>query len=83
MTGLGVGPRVVDEMDTREVDDLMCYWVDHPPAHIAVSRIYYALGGKPSQRSGSVRAGDGVVVNGKAQTPEQFAAMLGVKLEGG
>ena len=85
MTGLGIGPRVVDEMDTREVDDLMAYWIDNPPAHVALVQlrdvVIAGLGGKPPSRRGDAPTpAAGMVINGKPQTPEQFAAMLGVKL---
>lgn len=88
MTGLGVGPAVVDQMDGREMHDLMDYWADHPPAHIAAVQlrdvVITALGGKPpALRAPSNRAAPSgaVVVNGQVQSPESFAAMLGVKLE--
>ncbi|MEY2668866.1 MAG: hypothetical protein RJA59_1504 [Pseudomonadota bacterium] len=75
MTGLGVGPKVVDEMDGREISDLMDYWADHPPAHIAAAQVrdvvISALGGTPPSKRPAA----------KAQSPEQFAAMLGVNLE--
>ena len=84
MTGLGVGPDVVGEMDMRRLNDLMDYWIDHPPAHIATLQtrdvVIYALGGKPPARRNTVPAHGGLAVNGKATTPEQFAAMFGVKL---
>ena len=84
MTGLGVGPDVVLEMDMRRLNDLMSYWLDNPPAHIATLQtrdvVIAGLGGKPpAKRSGS--SAGGLAVGGKAATPEQFAAMLGVRLE--
>lgn len=86
MTGLGVGPDVVGEMDLRRLNDLMDYWIDHPPAHIATLQtrdvVISALGGKPPAKRGTSATGGGLAVNGKAATPEQFAAMLGVRLPG-
>ena len=76
MTGLGVGPRVVDEMDTREVDELMTYWIDNPPAHVALVQVrdvvIAGLGGKPPTRGRASKV---------SQSPDQFAAMLGVSLK--
>ena len=84
MTGLGVGPRVVDEMDGREIHDLMDYWLDNPPSHIATVQtrdvVIAALGGKPPAKRSQEQSAGAMVVNGKSATPEQFAAMLGVKL---
>lgn len=83
MTGLGVGPRVVDEMDGREIHDLMDYWLDNPPSHIATLQtrdvVICALGGKPPAKRSAAPAA-GLAVNGKATSPEQFAALFGVKL---
>jgi len=83
MTGLGVGPKVVDEMDGREIYDLMDYWADYPPAHIATTQlrdvVIAGLGGKPPPRRVTASS-TGLAVNGKAATPEQFAALFGVKL---
>lgn len=67
----------------REINDLMGYWTDSPPAHVAATQlrdvVLTAFGGKPpAKRAARV---EGMIVNGKAQSPEQFAAMLGVKLE--
>jgi hypothetical protein len=84
MTGLGVGPRVVDEMDGREIHDLMEYWSDNPPTHIATAQtrdvVICALGGKPPSKRNPEPQRSAMVVNGRAASPEQFAAMFGVKL---
>ena len=63
-----MGPRVVDEMDMREINDLMAYWKDNPPPHVASMRVYYALGGKPAKETVRVT------------TAEGFAAAMGMKL---
>ena len=76
MTGLGVGPRVVDEMDCREINDLLAYWKDHSPPHIAMHRVFLALGGK-------VGSGDpppGQSVSRHITTPEQLAAEFGLAI---
>ena len=82
-TGLGCTAAVVDGMDMREVNDLMGYWTDNPPAHVAVTQlrdvVLTAFGGKPPERRRAEVKG--VSIGGQAATPEQFAAMLGVKLE--
>lgn len=84
MTGLGVGPDVVLEMDMRRLNDLMSYWIDNPPAHIATVQtrdvVITGLGGKPPSKRSAAVAASGLAVNGQATTPEQFAAMLGVRL---
>jgi hypothetical protein len=76
MTGLGVTGAVVDGMDMREINDLMDYWIDNPPPHIALVQVrdvvISGLGGKPPKRRGDAPT--------RKQSPEEFAAMLGVTL---
>ena len=85
MTGLGVGPDVVGEMDMRRVNDLMDYWIDNPPPHVALLQVrdvvITGLGGKPPTKRADAPDKAAMSINGRSQTPEQFAAMLGVKLE--
>jgi hypothetical protein len=73
MTGLGVTASVVDEMDMREINDLMAYWSKHPPAHIAIRQtrdvVIHALGGKPPEAEPA-----------KKSTAEELAAMFGLSL---
>jgi hypothetical protein len=63
-------------MDVREVNDLMAYWADHPPSHIAAAQlrdvVISAFGGKPQSLSSASRSGAGI---------EQLVAALGVNLE--
>jgi hypothetical protein len=46
-----VTPAAVGEMFMEDVEDLMGYWVDHPPVHVLVAAY---MGVKPAERSGSV-----------------------------
>lgn len=74
MTGLGVGPREVDEMDMREINDLMDYWVDYPPPHVALVQVrdvvITGLGGTPPSRK----------VAKRETTPQELAALVGLDL---
>jgi hypothetical protein len=84
MTGLGVGPDVVSEMDMRRLNDLMDYWIDHPPSHVATAQtrdvVISALGGTPPTKQSAAARAAGLSVNGRSASPEQFAAMFGVTL---
>ena len=64
---------VVDEMDMREINDLMDYWRRHPPTHIAARHtrdvVITALGGKPPEGEPAKKA-----------TAEELAAMFGLSL---
>ena len=77
-------PREVWEMDMREVNDLMAAWIDNPPPHVALIQlrdvVITGLGGKPPARGATAKKSSGLTVGGQATTPEQFAAMFGVKL---
>lgn len=77
MTGLGVGPRVVDQMDCREINDLMAYWKDHSPPHIAMHRVFLALGGRVTSAAEPMVPG----TTSRITTPEQLVAELGMSLE--
>lgn len=64
-------------MDLREVNDLMGYWIDNPPAHVASRQlrdvVIRAFGGTPPSTTRAV----------VAQTPDQLAAVLGLGGEDG
>ena len=65
-------------MDMREVNDLMDYWTDHPPTHVATRQVFGALGGRTGSSSSSVAGPSTTHVT----TPEQLAATLGMDLGG-
>jgi hypothetical protein len=77
-------PSEVRKMRWSEVTDLTTAWADAPPTHVGVVQlrdvVISGLGGTPPSRRALSDSG-AVVANGKATSPEAFAAMLGVSLE--
>jgi hypothetical protein len=71
-------------MRMSEINDLAEAWRETPPPHIGITHlrdvVIVGLGGKPPSALPHPSEGGKMSVNGKATTPEQFAAMFGVKL---
>jgi hypothetical protein len=77
-------PSKVRKMRMSEINDLSEAWRETPPPHIGITQlrdvVIVAAGGKPPSAIPGPGHSKPMSINGKATTPEQFAAMFGVKL---